>query len=55
MTDELDLLEDLLDAQDKTDQTINDLLARVKRIETRLVVLINALGHGDKIDGKGTV
>lgn len=58
MTDELiDILEEMNDNQERTLKVLQDLIHRMTRVETRLCILIEQLGHGDLIAStkKGTV
>jgi hypothetical protein len=58
MTDELlDILEEMNSNDERTLLILQELISRMTRMETRLCVLIDALGHGDIIVSakKGTV
>lgn len=56
-TELLDLMDEVIDNQEMTANVLSELLQRMTRMETRLCVLIENLGHGDTIVStrKGTV
>lgn len=56
-TEMLDMIDEIIDNQEMTANVLSELLQRMTRMETRLCVLIENLGHGDTIAStrKGTV
>lgn len=56
-TELLDLMDEVIDNQERIAHILADMLQRMTRMETRLCILIENLGHGDTIVStrKGTV
>lgn len=45
----LDMIDEIIDNQEMTANVLSELLQRMTRMETRLVVFMTAMGHADKI------